>query len=146
MEFKKMTKAHYPACAAELMAAFAGEPWEEDWTFEQALERIEGMMSAPVSRGYVAEEDGKVVGMLCGRVMVYLANKELHIDEFSIHPAYQGKGVGSAFLAYVKEQAKAEGIALMALNTGRDFPAMYFYEKNGFAEHPLNVFMGCWLK
>ena len=41
LTLRKMTPADFPACAQELMAAFAAEPWCEGWTHEQAVIRID---------------------------------------------------------------------------------------------------------
>ncbi|MGN1019010.1 MAG: GNAT family N-acetyltransferase [Aristaeellaceae bacterium] len=143
MEFRVMTPEDIPACARTLMAAFAQEPWNEHWTYEQACDRIEGIMSARVSRGYVAVEGETVVSMLSGRIMTYLAFRELWVDEFSVHPAYQRQGVGSRMMAFVRSQLKAEPekISYVVLTTERGYPSVKFYEANGFAADDSVVFM-----
>lgn len=141
--FRPMTEGDYPACARELMAAFREAPWSEDWTYEQALTRIEEMMSARVSRGYVCMDGEECVSMLCGRIMTYLEKKQFWIDEFSVHPAFQRRGMGSRMLAYLREQLKQEPVPIdyMALNTERGFPSVAFYEKNGFVQLDSDVCM-----
>ena len=135
---RPMTPADFPACARELIAAFAGEPWNEVWTYEQAFGRIDEIMSARVSRGYVCMDGERCVSMLCGRIMTYQDKKMLWIDEFSVHPAYQRQGVGSRMLAFLREELQREPqpINHMALITTRGFPSVAFYEKNGFVALP----------
>ena len=58
-------------CALTLMKAFKEEPWNENWTYEQAYTRIDEIMSARVSRGYVIYDGDTVVSMLSGRIMTY---------------------------------------------------------------------------
>ncbi len=134
--FRKMTPADFPACANELIAAFREEPWNEIWTYEQAFDRIDEIMSARVSRGYVCMNDEKCVSMLCGRIMTYQAQKLFYIDEFSVHPAYQRQGIGSRMLAFLREELQIEPqpISHISLITERGFPSVSFYEKNGFVE------------
>jgi len=134
--FRPMTAADFPACAQELMAAFAGEPWCESWAHDQALTRIDEIMSARVSRGIVCMDGDRCVSMLCGRIMTYQDQKLFYIDEFSVHPAYQHQGVGSRMLAFLREELKKEPqpISHMSLITERGFPSVAFYEKNGFVE------------
>lgn len=134
--FRPMTPVDYPACAAELIAAFKEPPWNEAWTYEQAYDRIDEIMSARISRGYVCMDGGKCVSMLCGRIMTYQEQKLFYIDEFSVHPDYQRQGVGSRMLAFLRAELKKEPrqISHMSLITERGFPSVSFYEKNGFVE------------
>ena len=141
--FRPMTPADFPACAEELIAAFGEAPWSEVWTYDQAHTRIDELMSARVSRGYVCMDGGKCVSMLCGRIMTYQDKKQFWIDEFSVHPAYQRQGVGSRMLAFLREklQKEPQTIHYMALNTERGFPSVAFYEKNGFVQLESDVCM-----
>lgn len=131
---RPMTPADFPACARELIAAFAEAPWNEVWTYDQAFDRIDGIMSARVSRGWVCMDGDVCVSMLCGRIMTYQDAKLFYIDEFSVRPAYQRRGVGSRMLAHVRGDLKAERISHMSLITERGFPSVSFYERNGFVE------------
>ena len=132
--YRMMTPGDFAACADELIAAFREEPWNETWTQEQAYTRIDEIMSARVSRGYVCMDAERCVSMLCGRIMTYQDKKQFWIDEFSVHPDDQRQGIGSRMLTFLREQLQAEmqTIHYMALNTERGFPSVAFYEKNGF--------------
>ena len=143
LTFRPMTPADFPACAHELIAAFAVPPWNEVWTYQQAFERIDEIMSARISRGYVCMDGERCVSMLCGRIMTYQDWKQLFIDEFSVHPAWQRQGVGSRMLAFMREELKKETPAIghLCLNTERGFPSVGFYEKNGFIALDNNIFM-----
>lgn len=143
MEFRRMTPEDIPACARTLMAAFAPAPWNEHWTYEQAFTRIDEIMSGRVSRGYVAVEGDTVVAMLSGRIMTYLAFKELWVDEFSVHPDYQRQGVGSRMMAFVRAQLREEPekISYIVLNTEQGYPSVKFYEANGFRGDDSLLFM-----
>lgn len=136
LTFRPMTPADFPACAEELIAAFAVEPWNEVWTPQQAFDRIDGIMSGKVSRGYVCMDSSQCVSMLCGRIMTYQDQKLFYIDEFSVHPDWQRQGVGSRMLAFLREELQKEPqpISHMSLITERGFPSVTFYEKNGFVE------------
>lgn len=132
--YKKMQTEDINACAKELMLAFKEEPWNENWTYEQAYTRIEEIMSSKVSRGYVVYDDDLVVSMACGRIMTYLDHQELWIDDFSVHPDYQGKGIGSKMIEYIRDEMKKEDVSYLLLNTTRGFHCVDFYKKNGFEE------------
>ena len=134
--FRKMTEADFPACAEELISAFKVAPWNEVWTHQQAFTRIDEIMSARVSRGYVCMDGDRCVSMLCGRIMTYQDQKLFYIDEFSVRPDIQRQGVGSRMLAFLRNELKKEPqpISHMSLITERGFPSVTFYEKNGFVE------------
>ena len=134
--FRKMTPEDFPACADELMAAFREAPWDEVWTPEQAFTRIDEIMSARVSRGYVCMDADQCVSMLCGRIMTYQDQKLFYIDEFSVHPTYQRQGIGSQMLAFLRAELQKEPqpISYISLITEHGFPSVAFYEKNGFVE------------
>ena len=134
--FRPMTEADFPACANELMAAFAAPPWNEVWTHEQARDRIDEIMSARVSRGFVCMDGERCISMLCGRIMTYQAQKLFYIDEFSVHPAAQRQGIGSRMLAFLRDELRKEPqpVSYMSLITERGYPSVAFYEQNGFVE------------
>ena len=136
-------------CARLFTETFTCAPWNEHWREETALKRLGGIMSAPVSRGYVCcENDGadgtdlnRIVAMACGRALAFEDSKELFIDEFCVHPKLQGQGIGSALLGFIREKLKNEGVSYIVLNTERDLPSRIFYEKNGFYTKDKVIFM-----
>lgn len=128
--------------AAEVFrAAFAAEPWNEEWTSELCENRIYELMSAPQSIGYVSEEKGVIKAFLCGRRLTYLHGAEYVIDEFCVAPDVQRSGVGSAVLGQAEKEMTAEGVVGMALMTTRGYPSEKFYIKNGFKGGDSMVFM-----
>ena len=143
MDYHVMQQKDIGNCARTLMKAFREQPWNEDWTYEQACTRIDELMSARVSRGYVLYDGDTVVSMLCGRIMTYLDFKELWVDEFSVHPDYQRRGLGTGMLRYVREQLRQEKekISYIVLNTEKGYPSVKFYEANGFRADESLIFM-----
>ena len=143
--YKRLEQNEISMCADTLIKAFKEKPWNEDWTFEQAYTRLDELMSAEISRGYIVlEREGKtVVGMVIGRIMTYMSKKELWLDELSIHPDYQRKGIGTGMLEYVRRelQEESEEISNIVLTTVRGYPSVSFYEKNGFLTDENIIFM-----
>lgn len=127
--------------AALLKETFAQEPWKEEWSKELAEARIEEIMASPYSVGYVYEELGTVLGVMCGRQATYIDGKEYFIDEFFISPAAQHKGIGSKMVAYAREKLTERGYVSMVLNTEKGYPSEKFYMKNGFKTYESLIFM-----
>jgi len=139
--FRVITDADIPSCANGLIEAFKQEPWNENWTYEEASMRIDELMASRMSRGYVIVDNDRVVGMCIGRIMTYTGFRELWIDEFSIHPSYQNQNLGTKLLDFVKIELEKENIKTMCLTTIKGYPSVKFYEKNGFKLSETVVFM-----
>ena len=95
LTYRRMTPADFPACARELIAAFAEEPWSEVWTYEQAYDRIEEIMSARVSRGIVCMDGEICVSMLCGRIMTYQDKKSCGSTNSASIPRTSGRALAA---------------------------------------------------
>jgi ribosomal protein S18 acetylase RimI-like enzyme len=72
---------------------------------------------------------GDVVGFICGRQI----DKTLHIYEMSVAPSSQGKGIGSALMAAMLDDAISSKCTLATLTTFTQVPWNDgFYKKLGF--------------
>ena len=130
------------AQAAKLLVdTFIQEPWKEEWTKELAKTRIEEFMSGPMSIGYVYEENGEIIGVMCGRQSTYLCGKEYFIDEFFISPSQQGRGIGTKMINYAKNDLQHQGFVNIVLNTEKGYPSETFYKKNNFKVKESLIFM-----
>jgi len=88
------------------------------------------------ARIYVAREAAKVLAMVALHFTVSTAEggKVAGLEDCIVRPEYRRKGVGKALLAYVIEQARAEGaLRVMLLTDGDNTRAQALYRKLGFA-------------
>ncbi|MFC6402589.1 GNAT family N-acetyltransferase [Mammaliicoccus sciuri] len=119
-------------CANNLVAAYAGSPWFNKWTEQEAKLRIEATMSGFNSRGFVIEDEHKIIAMCLGRIDYYFNGfNQFCIDEFNVIPNLQGSGIGKQLMNFVKGELKNENINNMFLITGGELAAN-FYAKNNF--------------
>ncbi len=72
-------------------------------------------------------------GERCGYASVESRSDSLHVRELVIHPQWQGKGIGTAFLRNLCEQAAARGVAVR-LGTFHENRALALYKRLGFQE------------
>ncbi|MBP6835036.1 MAG: GNAT family N-acetyltransferase [Deltaproteobacteria bacterium] len=81
----------------------------------------------------VAEVDGAVVGWVyMGRV-----EAELCLGQISVEPSHGRRGVGTALLRHVIDEARRRGEDSMVLNTQSDVPwNRPWYERHGFVVVP----------
>jgi ribosomal-protein-alanine N-acetyltransferase len=83
----------------------------------------------PVARCWVAELDGRVVGML----VLWMIVDEAHIATLAIHPELRRQGIAEQLLITALEKASEEGAqsALLEVRAGND-AAQALYQKYGF--------------
>jgi len=134
MRFEIMNHDHLDKCAVIFVEAFRKKPWLEDWTYDQAYQRLQDLLSAQNVFAYVCLDHQEIIGMICGRQLIYLDYYELWIDELCISNQYAGRGIGSTILNFVKEECQKKQIKRIVLNTIRSYLSDVFYYKNGFKE------------
>lgn len=83
----------------------------------------------------------EVDGEFAGSISMRPAEDRQWLEHFYLAPQHQGRGVGSAVLRSVLDEADG---AVVALNVLQGSPARKLYERHGFvteAEDPVDVFM-----
>lgn len=109
MNFRNIHAEDYNICAKNLVLAYAGPPWHNKWTEQEALLRIEATMSGFNSRGYVIENEGEIIAMCIGRIDYYFSNfNQFFIDEFNVIPNQQGLGIGKKLMNFFKGERKCK--------------------------------------
>lgn len=83
---------------------------------------------------YGLTEKGEFIAFALGRVKHWYTGTEYMIEELWVIPARQRRGVGSAFLARIRNSLRKKGISAIVLQTDRSLPAYDFYCRNGFSE------------
>jgi ribosomal-protein-alanine N-acetyltransferase len=83
----------------------------------------------PVSRGWVAEVEGRIAAML----VLWLVVDEAHIATIAVHPDFRRQGIGEQILLSALRSAKDEGAqrAFLEVRAG-NAAAQAMYKKYGF--------------
>jgi GNAT superfamily N-acetyltransferase len=126
-------RAFAPAC--ESLGRLAGA--DLDW--RRSIRRYLRSLTRPGRGGWlvVAELRGSVVG-----VVNYQVDRETQsgsIGVSAVHPARQGKGIGSLMYRHVLKLMSAQGVKYATADTGADWShasARRAYEKAGFVAVP----------
>jgi ribosomal protein S18 acetylase RimI-like enzyme len=83
-----------------------------------------------VAQSLEGPDAGDVVGFICAKPV----GKTLHIHEMSVSPSSQGRGIGSALMAAMLDDAISAKYTLATLTTFTDVPwNQGFYRSLGFA-------------
>lgn len=85
----------------------------------------------PASRSWVAELDGKIVGI----VVAWFIVDEIHIATIATHPDYRRQGIGEMLLLHTLKAAKDEGALTSFLEVREsNLSAQKMYHKFGYVE------------
>jgi ribosomal-protein-alanine N-acetyltransferase len=118
---RRMTLADIPAVHEIDVLSFS-LPWpERSFRFE--------LTENQVSRGWVAEVDGKIAAML----MIWFIVDEAHIATIAVHPDFRRQGIGEQILLHALRAAHNEGAqrAFLEVRAG-NAAAQAMYKKYGF--------------
>ncbi len=86
-------------------------------------------LRVPVSRSFVLEESGKLIGYIIYRVV----KEEMHVLNIAIRPDWQGKGYGKRLMKWAMERERKEGVKYVTLEVRKsNIKAIRLYEKLGF--------------
>ena len=99
-------------------------PWHErSFRFE--------LTDNPASRCWVAEVDGKIVGM----IVVWLIVDEVHVATIATHPEFRRQGIAKNLLAHALQHMSSEGAQSSFLEVrASNLAAQDLYRKFGFEE------------
>ena len=100
--------------------------------------------TTPFPHGFVAENDGEVVGFLAGipvRVVPILnAEPTAQITDIWVEPAHRRSGLGRALVSRFQMECRAAGYAHFDVSTlAADARAMAFWRDLGFGDWTVNL-------
>jgi ribosomal-protein-alanine N-acetyltransferase len=121
VQLRRMTVEDIPAVVQLDQISFS-LPWpERSFRFE--------LTSNPASRCWVAEVDGRVVGM----VVAWLLIDEMHIATIATHPDYRRQGIASKLLANILLHGMDEGAQSSFLEVRQsNLAAQEMYRRFGY--------------
>lgn len=141
---RKVNKGDYDKIAKMMIAAFKNPPWNEEWGYQRAYQRIEMLDDGKYTRCYIYELDDEIAGVVCGKFITYVNDTDFMIEDFYINPSLQRMGLGVKMMKELKEVlVEADRLTLL---TGKGFYSVDFYQKNGFQISDDIVFMTSDLK
>ena len=134
-EFIILDESYLDEMAELYKNAFAGEPWNDDWSNrEQLYEYIKEISGAYNCLNYGLKMDGKLVAMSIGMIRHWWEGTNYNIEELCVLPELQGRGVGSRFMNMIENDIQTRGAVGIFLQTDNDKPAYKFYHKMGFGD------------
>lgn len=110
---------------------------EADFAVDPQLQRqgLQQMLAQERGCILVAEDQGRVVGMCTGQVVISTAEggPALLVEDVVVHDDWRGKGVGRRLMAGLEQWAARQGIQrLQLLADLENKPALDFYDRLGW--------------
>ena len=110
---------------------------EEDFGYDSVKQRqgLTLLLSDERASVLVAEQDGQVVGMCTGQMVISTAEGGLSVlvEDMVISPQHRGKGIGSLLMEALAEWAASRGATRMQLLADKNNPpALAFYDRIGW--------------
>ena len=119
----------------EAIAAMANKVSPEDPTSVESMRW--GEATYPGGARWVAEEDGRIVGLATvGRIYMYAPDFDAYWATIQVHADVRCRGIGSGLLERVREHARAAGKGHLHIPTNEARPeGISFLEHRGFTEY-----------
>jgi len=132
---RPLREADLPAVLA-LIAGMDGGPVLPEEVGREKLARIE---ASPDHRGFVAEEDGEVVGTFGLFFMEHLSHgggRSAVLNDVAVRHDRRGSGIGTRMMTAATDEARRAGCYKIALSSAEArTDAHRFYERLGFHPH-----------
>ncbi|HEX8552380.1 MAG TPA: GNAT family N-acetyltransferase [Abditibacteriaceae bacterium] len=141
MQIVAIERQHLPTCATLFAAVFCAAPWNESWTSESALVRLQRCLDTPGSFGLMAQNEAELVAFALGYIEPWEATAHFYLKEMCVDVACQRKGIGKQLIAALERELQAQNVARIFLHTARESIAQSFYEKCGFYVSPRMIQM-----
>jgi ribosomal protein S18 acetylase RimI-like enzyme len=119
-------------CVELYINVFNNEPWNENWTYQDAKERLNDLINTPKSLGFLLYQSSNLIGLVAGNGKQSFKGLSFYVAELCINNEVQGKGYGSKLLLYLEDELKKRGIQSLYLLTANGGSAEAFYMKNNY--------------
>lgn len=98
MTIKPCTIEHLNQYGAIYAAAFSGEPWNDDWSVEDATIHVGELLEHKQHYGLECVVDGEVAGFILGTSMLFHYGRFFEINDLAVAPRHQRQGIASQLL------------------------------------------------
>jgi len=137
MEYRIASKNDYEGLAKAMAGAYSEEPWNEKWSKDRAIRRVDAIMGNYEAIGIVAEEYGNITGGLLGYVDPYAEEDYFYVSELFVMTENKRTGIGRNLIKALEIVLQEKGIKVVQLMSIE--PNEVFYGKCGLRKDDVSV-------
>ena len=137
MEYRGVNKADIDQLAKAMSLAYSEEPWNENWSDEKAVRRVEAILGNYQAIGLAALDNEQIIGGLLGYVDPYADEDFFFVSELFVIPKHKKQGIGRQLLTELNAVLKEKGINVVQL-ISIDYNEV-FYHKCGLEKDSVSV-------
>ena len=137
MEYRVVNNEDFRQLAKAMSLAYADEPWNEKWTEERAIRRVQAILGNYQAIGLAAIDNGTIIGGLLGYVDPYADEDFFFVSELFVVPERKKQGIGQSLLSeldMVLKEKKIDVVQLISI----DYNGI-FYKKCGMDRDSVSV-------
>ncbi|MDE6731701.1 MAG: GNAT family N-acetyltransferase [Oscillospiraceae bacterium] len=127
-----MDLSHIAEYAKLFVSVFNSEPWNDKWTEETAVLRLENMMRTNTFIGKALYSENELKGFIYGQKEYYFNGIHFQIQEFCVKSDEQKKGYGKALLQELRNELDTLGVVNVYLITSHGESTEGYYQRRGF--------------
>ncbi|MBW4511220.1 MAG: GNAT family N-acetyltransferase [Scytonematopsis contorta HA4267-MV1] len=139
-QIKPFTAEYIDDCAWLFLEVFNSEPWNEKWTFANAVLALQQILNTPNFIGFIWQED-MILGFVLGCCEPTDTGKRFFLKEICVKNNQQRQGIGSQLLSYLTQYLVEIDVKLIYLLTRKNSNAEFFYSKQGFVQSSIMTMM-----
>lgn len=109
-EIIPVTADNLEQCITLYSKVFNSEPWNENWTYEAAKNRLSDLLYTPKSLIFALFSHQQLVGFIGGNCKENDKGTTFYLAELCIDNQIQGKGYGSKLLSHLEKELKEKKV------------------------------------
>ena len=132
MDICAIVESDLQAISQLYVSVFSNPPWNEDWEFAWAYERLNWIYQSQGFAGYIALDSKQILGAIMGHAVPFKGKKGFEIVEFLVTAKYQNQGIGNQLLAQLELNLKQDNYDFTWLLTLKNTDAESFYSQRNY--------------
>ena len=132
MNIREITTQDLDALCYLFVEVFRQDPWNEEWEFDWAKERLTYFLALNYSQGLIAEDANEVIGAILGSGMPFKGRFYFEVVELFVSPNLQNQGVGTKLITALEQILTQANYHRIVLLTARNSTPELFYQKRGY--------------
>lgn len=141
-DIQRCTLEHLSRYGEIYAKAFHGEPWNDEWSVEDATTHVRELLENKQSYGLECLIDGQVVGFILSTSMLFHYGRTFEINDLAVAPCCHHQGIATRLMKRLLADMDAQGIKAVHLITSAGGVLPGFYQKFGFRRETEVMLMG----